>query len=98
MRISDWSSDVCSSDLLSKLVACALVGLDLAGCTGPPMKTKQYDSSQYTVVGHSEAKSTCLALFGFIPNRQNQRFVRAQTAASPSKGSDAMIHTQVQQD
>ncbi|MCQ6255490.1 hypothetical protein [Pseudomonas sp. Q11] len=83
---------------LSKIVACALVGLALAGCTGTPMKTKQYDSSQYTVVGHSEAKATGLLLFGMIPIRQNNRFVRAQNAAILAKGGDAMINTQVQED
>jgi hypothetical protein len=87
-----------SMNHLSKIVACALVGLALAGCTGTPMKTKQYDSSQYTVVGHSEAKATGLLLFGMIPIRQNNRFVRAQNAAILAKGGDAMINTQVQED
>jgi len=82
---------------ISKVVACALFGLVLAGCTGTPMKTQQYDSSQYTVVGHSEAKATGLLLFGVIPIRQNNRFVRAQTAAIQAKGGDAMINTQVQE-
>jgi hypothetical protein len=82
---------------LSKVVACALFGLALAGCTGTPMKTPQYDSSQYTVVGHSEAKATGLLLFGMIPIQQNNRFVRAQNAAIKAKGGDAMINTQVQE-
>ena len=67
---------------LSKVVACALFGLALAGCTGTPMKTQQYDSTQYTVVGHSEAKATGLLLFGLIPIQQNNRFVRAPAGAS----------------
>ncbi|EJL02542.1 MULTISPECIES: hypothetical protein [Pseudomonas] len=81
----------------SKVVAATLLGLALAGCTGAPMKTQQYDSSQYTVVGHSEASATGLMLFGLIPIRQNSRFVRAQTAAIQAKGGDAMINTQVQE-
>ncbi|WP_260961371.1 hypothetical protein [Pseudomonas citri] len=82
---------------LSKVVASALLGLALAGCTGTPMKTQQYDSSQYTVIGHSEAKATGLMLFGLIPIRQNSRFVRAQDEAIKAKGGDAMINTQVQE-
>lgn len=82
---------------LSKVVAAALFGVVLAGCTGTPMNTKQYDSSQYTVIGHSEATATGLLLFGVIPIRQNSRFVRAQDAAIKARGGDAMINTQVQE-
>lgn len=81
----------------SKIMASAACGLVLAGCTGTPMKTQQYDSSQYTVMGHSEASATGLMLLGFIPIRQNDRFVRAQTAAIQAKGGDALINTQVQE-
>ncbi|MFI8479132.1 hypothetical protein ACIGCM_00970 [Pseudomonas sp. NPDC078700] len=82
---------------LSKFVAWVVFGLVLAGCTGTPMKSQQYDSSQYTVLGHSEASATGIMLFGFIPIRQNDRFVRAQNAAIRAKGGDAMINTQVQE-
>ncbi|PYD10376.1 hypothetical protein [Pseudomonas syringae] len=82
---------------VSKVVAAAVCGLVLAGCTGTPMKTSQYDSSQYTVVGHSEASATGLMLFGLIPIRQNDRFVRAQNSAIQAKGGDALINTQVQE-
>lgn len=81
----------------SKVIASAVLGLALAGCTGTAMKTQQYDSSQYTIVGHSEASATGLMLFGLIPIRQNSRFVRAQDAAIKAKGGDAMINTQVQE-
>ena len=81
----------------SKVIASAVLGLALAGCTGTPMNTKQYDSSQYTVLGHSEATATGLMLFGVIPIRQNSRFVRAQDAAIKAKGGDALINTQVQE-
>ena len=40
---------------VSKVVAAAVLGFTLAGCTGTAMKTQQYDASQYTVLGHSEA-------------------------------------------
>ncbi|SCZ30762.1 MULTISPECIES: hypothetical protein [Pseudomonas] len=82
---------------LSKVVAAALIGVVLAGCTGTPMNTRHYDSSQYTVIGHSEATATGLMLFGVIPIRQNSRFVRAQEAAIQAKGGDAMINTQIQE-
>lgn len=82
---------------LSKMVAVAVCGLVLAGCTGVPMKTQQYDASQYTVLGHSEASATGMLLFGCIPIQHNNRFVRAQTAAIKAKGGDALINTQVQE-
>ncbi|MFF7710724.1 hypothetical protein [Pseudomonas sp. NPDC007930] len=81
----------------TKAIAAATLGLALAGCTGTPMKSPQYDSTQYTVVGHSEATATGLLLFGVIPIQQNTRFVRAQNAAIKAKGGDALINTQVQE-
>lgn len=82
---------------LSKVVAACAFGLVLAGCTGAPIKSAHYDSSQYTVLGHSEASATGLMLFGLIPIRQNSRFVRAQDAAIKANGGDALINTQVQE-
>ncbi|MEE4130816.1 hypothetical protein V2I60_08400 [Pseudomonas viridiflava] len=82
---------------ISKVVASAAFGLVLAGCTGAPIKSPHYDSSQYTVLGHSEASATGLMLFGLIPIRQNSRFVRAQDAAIKAKGGDALINTQIQE-
>ena len=61
------------------------------------MKTQQYDASQYTVLGHSEASATGIMLLGVIPIGQNNRFVRAQDAAIKAKGGDALINTQVQE-
>ena len=46
-----WSFSV---KYLSKVVAVALFGVVLAGCTGTPMNTQHYESSQYTVLGHSD--------------------------------------------
>lgn len=71
--------------------------LTLVGCTGTPMQSPHYDSSQYTVVGHSEANATGLLLFGLIPIQQNTRFVRAQDAAIQARGGDALINTQIQE-
>ncbi|CRM77554.1 hypothetical protein [Pseudomonas sp. 44 R 15] len=82
---------------VSKVVAAAVLGLTLAGCTGTAMKTQQYDASQYTVLGHSEASATGIMLLGVIPIGQNSRFVRAQDAAIKAKGGDAMINTQIQE-
>ena len=81
----------------SKVIASAVLGLALAGCTGTAMKTPQYDASQYTVLGHSEASATGIMLLGVIPIGQNNRFVRAQNAAIKAKGGDALINTQVQE-
>ena len=77
----------------SKIIVSAACGLVLAGCTGTAMKTQQYDASQYTVLGHSEASATGIMLFGVIPIGQNSRFVRAQDAAIKAKGGDALINT-----
>jgi hypothetical protein len=43
---------------VSKVVAAAVLGFALAGCTGTAIKSPQYDSNQYTVLGHSEASAT----------------------------------------
>ncbi|MFL1500567.1 hypothetical protein ACI77J_08145 [Pseudomonas sp. O64] len=82
---------------VSKVVAAAVLGLALAGCTGTAIKSPQYDSSQYTVLGHSEGSATGVMLLGIIPIGQNSRFVRAQDAAIKAKGGDALINTQVQE-
>lgn len=81
----------------SKILASMLLAMAVTGCTGTPMKTANLDSSQYTVVAHSEQSATGIMLFGFIPIGQNDRFVRAQSAAIKAKGGDAMINTQVQE-
>ena len=57
-------------------------------------ENQQYDASQYTVLGHSEASATGIMLLGVIPIGQNNRFVRAQDAAIKAKGGDALINTQ----
>ena len=89
-----WS---CTVKYLSKVVAAGVFGVVLAGCTGTPMTSTHYDSSQYTVLGHSEGSATGLMLLGVIPIRQNTRFVRAQEAAIAAKGGDALINTEVQE-
>ena len=81
----------------TQLITATLFVLTLAGCTGTAMKTQNLESSQYTVLGHSEASATGIMLFGVIPIQQNNRFVRAQTAAIKAKGGDALINTQIQE-
>ena len=81
----------------SRIIATLLFALVIAGCTGTPMKSQNLNSDQYTLIGHSEASATGLLLFGMIPIRQNDRFVRAQNAAIQAKGGDALINTQVQE-
>ena len=82
---------------ISKVAAATVLAVALAGCTGTAIKSPQYDSSQYTVLGHSEASATGIMLFGVIPIGQNSRFVRAQNAAIKAKGGDALINTQIQE-
>ena len=70
----------------------------LAGCSGTSMKTQNLDESEYTVIGHGQATATGIMLFNFIPIQQNDRFVRAQNAAIDSRGGDALINVEVQED
>src|SRR3546814_7409468 len=62
MRISDWSSDVCSSDLLPPLLARLLPGLDGHGAlvdelTRALIETPPVDAAQggYIAAGHDAA-------------------------------------------
>jgi len=70
----------------------------LGGCTGVSMKTQSLNESEYTVIGPGHATATGIMLFQFIPIQQNDRFVRAQNAAIASRGGDAMINVEVQED
>lgn len=81
----------------TRIATALLATAILAGCTGTPMKTQTYSPEQYTVIGHGEGKATGVMLLGFIPIQQNDRFVRAQNAAIKSKGGDALVNTQVQE-
>ena len=100
-RLRELNLDIQPMELPMKYarqaVAAAVLGFTLAGCTGTAIKSPQYDSSQYTVLGHSEASATGVMLFGIIPIGQNSRFVRAQTTAIQAKGGDALINTQIQE-
>ena len=81
----------------AKLAVSFALAAAVTGCTGTAMKTQNLDPSQYTVIGHGEGKATGIMLFQFIPIQQNDRFVRAQNAAIKSRGGDALINTQVQE-
>jgi ABC-type uncharacterized transport system auxiliary subunit len=81
----------------TRIAATLLATAVIAGCTGTPMKTQTYTPEQYTVIGRGEGKATGILLFGVIPIQQNDRFVRAQNAAVKTKGGDALINTQVQE-
>ncbi len=81
----------------AKVAASLALAAAVAGCTGTAMKTQNLDPSQYTVIGHGEGKATGIMLFQIIPIQQNDRFVRAQNAAIKSRGGDALINTQVQE-
>jgi len=81
----------------AKLAVSFALAAAVAGCTGTAMKTQNLDPSQYTVIGHGEGKATGIMVLGFIPVQQNNRFIRAQQAAIQSRGGDALINTQVQE-
>lgn len=70
----------------------------LVGCSGTSMKTQNIDETKYTVIGPGTATATGIMLFQFIPIQQNDRFVRAQNAAIASRGGDALINVEVQED
>jgi hypothetical protein len=71
--------------------------LFVAACSGAPMKVQNPnpDKGDYTIIGHGEAEATGLMIAGFIPVRQNDRFIRAQNAAIERNGGDAMINTTI---
>ncbi|MBI5017189.1 MAG: hypothetical protein HZB55_17115 [Deltaproteobacteria bacterium] len=69
----------------------------LCACAGTPLKIpNQPDSSKYEVLGEAEGSCTGIMLFNIIPIRQNDRFVCAYDEAVHSKGGDALINFQVQ--
>ncbi|EDM65418.1 hypothetical protein PE36_08936 [Moritella sp. PE36] len=84
--------------MIKALSSVLLSSAILAGCTGVSMKTQNLDESEYTVIGPGHATATGIMLFNFIPIQQNDRFVRAQNAAIASRGGDAMINVEVQED
>lgn len=58
---------------VGKVLTTAVLGLALVGCSGAPMKSQHYDSTQYTLLGPSEASTTGVMLPGMIPIGQNSR-------------------------
>src|SRR3546814_10316725 len=62
MRISDWSSDVCSSDLLSRILLIVVLGLMLAG--GGLIAWYYVQQPQSGAIVSSETRSSGSALIG----------------------------------
>src|SRR3546814_3192536 len=56
MRISDWSSDVCSSDLLQVAGAGGDVGLDVAECTAHRVV---FDRGEVVAVAEQIGRASC---------------------------------------
>src|SRR3546814_7651087 len=54
MRISDWSSDVCSSDLLLPLAAVAFAAQRLAAILGRPAFSHQVEPAAHPRVAHHD--------------------------------------------
>src|SRR3546814_9864486 len=67
MRISDWSSDVCSSDLNTVISAAFLIGSALAAVAGV-MITTYYGVAQYTMGFMLGLKAFTAAVLGGIGN------------------------------
>src|SRR3546814_15025085 len=59
MRISDWSSDVCSSDLRVGLLASTLGLRDVAGGVGPDLRTKLFAEDDLRVFRPRETVFRC---------------------------------------
>src|SRR3546814_15421275 len=69
MRISDWSSDVCSSDL-------ALGGAPLMLSHGPDAFPLLPDRPMLTLVGHTHCGQVALPFAGivYVPSRYGTRY------------------------
>src|SRR3546814_21168383 len=83
MRISDWSSDVCSSDLLREAGTAMryhMAVTSLCGAIGPPLFGAVVDATSdfgngWLVTAACAAVATLLLAFGFQERRSEERRV-----------------------
>src|SRR3546814_4967810 len=104
MRISDWSSDVCSSDLLGELnersgqfvLKCALVGScggQRIGCTSTKMRCPS-DRSSYVISRDVSRHDLCfhLAALPFLRlNRKRPCFIVCSKKLLPDRRLPALL-------
>src|SRR3546814_8977751 len=91
MRISDWSSDVCSSDLLGPHVPGAL---RLPGLRGPGTK-KPPQGGDFVTTGCAASAMQFAGGLRLVLDRQH---AQVDVAVAGHRPVDALAHAQAQQD
>src|SRR3546814_20117413 len=92
MRISDWSSDVCSSDLPFNLSVNEETGLLVDGANTPPMlmmgHDHQYVGSRIEALGYRGAKDLLAYLLDLekAPSEGLQRVISKQIGIASGRG------------
>lgn len=80
------------------LFALCMAILGIYGCAGVPLKlANQADEMKYDILGESEGSCIGIMLFQLIPINQNFRFQCAYNEAVSSKGGDALINVEIQE-
>ena len=85
---------------LKAVIVLGSLGLLAAGCVSQPLKfptVAQVNKAPYEVLGEAQGEATGLMLFQIIPIGQNERYVKAYDTAVRSKGGDALIDAQVEE-
>src|SRR3546814_1843377 len=104
MRISDWSSDVCSSDL-PEIFALGVTKIETGHCRGRPhgKAIRQDNAGMFRRIQHFEQQRLLAAVRASRVARRgadasilfaDQRFIRALLALriAPNRGTDVLMH------
>lgn len=86
--------------LFKAVLSLGSLALLAAGCVSQPLKfptTEQVSKTPYDVLGEGQGEATGIMLFQFIPIGQNERYVKAYDAAVRSKGGDALINPEIEE-
>jgi hypothetical protein len=70
------------------------------GCASQPLKfptVEKVNQTHYDVLGEGKGEATGIMLFQFIPIGQNERYVKAYDMAVKSKGGDALIDPEIEE-